>query len=86
MDFKKSFCCSFNLTNERSERITNEEVNIMNLKEVNLPSRHNLNPVSNVYEVVVISLLWAHSRLNEFPEIHFEFSLNLIGKLTMAFF
>jgi len=23
MDFKKSFCCGFNLTNERSERVTN---------------------------------------------------------------
>ena len=55
---------------------------MINLKEVNLPTRHNLNPVSNVYEAVVISLFWAYNRLNELPEIHLEFPLNLIGKLT----
>ena len=54
--------------------------------QVRLHCRCNLNPVlSNVGKTALISLFWVADGLNELPEMRFEFPLNLIGKLTMAF-
>ena len=43
----------------------------------------NFNLVSNICEVVPISLFWALNGLNELPEIHFVFPFNVTDKLTM---
>ena len=43
----------------------------------------NFNLVSNICEVVPISLFWALNGLNELPEIHFVFPLNVTDKLTI---
>ena len=45
-----------------------------------------LTLVSNVCEAAPKSLFWVPSGLNELPEMCFEFSFNLIDKLTMFFF
>ena len=51
----------------------------------------NLTLVSNVCEAVPISLFWAPNRPNQILhkllhcKMRFEFPINLIGKLTMAF-
>ena len=47
--------------------------------------KRNLSPVSKFCQAVPVSLFWAYNGLNELPE-HFEFSFNLIGKSTMAFY
>ena len=47
--------------------------------------KRNLSPVSKFCEAAPVSLFWAYNGLNELPE-HFEFSFNLIGKSTMAFY
>ena len=44
--------------------------------------KRNLSPVSKFCQAAPVSLFWAY---NELPE-HFEFSFNLIGKSTMAFY
>ena len=43
----------------------------------------NFNLVNNICEVVLISLFWAHNRLNELPEMCFVFAFNLTGKWTI---
>ena len=47
----------------------------------------DFNLVSNICEVVPISLFWAHNRLNELPEMCFVFAFNLTGNYgpSMAF-
>ena len=39
----------------------------------------------NVCKAAPLSLFWALNGLNELPEMHIEFTFNLIGKLTIAF-
>ena len=46
----------------------------------------NFNLVSNICEVVLISLFWALNGLNELPEMHFVFPFNLTDKLTIYAF
>ena len=54
--------------------------------QVRLHCRCNLNLViSNVCKTALIFQFWAADGLNELPEMRFEFPLNLIAKLTMAF-
>ena len=43
----------------------------------------NFNLVSNICEVVPISLFWALNGLDELPEIRFVFPFNLTDKLTI---
>ena len=43
----------------------------------------NFNLVSNICEVVPISLFWALNGLNELPEMRFVFPFNLTGKWTI---
>ena len=52
---------------------------------VSLRLKRNLTSVSDVCEAAPISLLWGPNGLNELPEVRFDFSFNMIGKLTMAF-
>ena len=39
----------------------------------------------NVCKAAPLTLFWALNGLNELPEMHSEFTFNLIGKLTIAF-
>ena len=48
--------------------------------------RGNLTSLSNVCEVAPRSLFWGPNRLNELPEIRFEFPFMLTGKLTTETF
>ena len=52
------------------------------LSQNSLRCRRHLTPVSNVCEVAPIFLIsaGAPNRLNELPEVRFEFSFKLIGK------
>ena len=43
----------------------------------------NFSLVSNICEVVPISLFWALNGLDELPEIRFVFPFNLTDKLTI---
>ena len=50
-----------------------------------LHSSHNLTAVSNICEVVLISLFWAPNGLNKLSQICFKFPSKLIGKSTIEF-
>ena len=45
----------------------------------------NLALASNICEAVPRSLFWALNRLNELPEVGFEFPLNLVGNLIIHY-
>ena len=51
-----------------------------------LRRRHNQTPSDIFSTAVTISLFWAPKELSELPEMSFKVPLNLIGKLTTAFF
>ena len=53
--------------------------------QTSLCPRQNLKLVSKICLAAPISLFWVPCRLNELPEMHFKFLINMIGKLTNAF-
>ena len=55
-------------------------------KRTSLHHSHSLTTISRVCKAAPISLFWAPNRLNELPEVSFQFPFHLIGKLPMAFF
>ena len=61
------------------------EITQRSCSQTSLHCRSNLTPISNICEAVPKSLFRAPNRLNELPQMSFEFPFILIGKSTMAF-
>jgi len=57
------------------ERISKEQTGILNYfpSSLNVRRRRNLTSVGTVCEAAPRSLFWAPNRLNELPEVRFEF-------------
>ena len=53
--------------------------------QTSLCPRQNLKLVSKICLAAPISMFWVPCGLNELPEMHFKFLINLTGKLTNAF-
>ena len=65
--------------------VDSPEITQLSCSQTSLHCRSNLIPISNICEAVPKSLFRAPNRLNELPQMSFEFPFILIGKSTMAF-